>query len=153
MKKIIKKVFIYPLLIGLFSFATTGQKGNYSLNINVENLRNSKGVIQYALYNSEGSIPDEKYERYFRKGIAEINNERSTLTFNDLPAGKYAISILHDENKNGKIDKKFLLPIPIEGVGISNYQTIGFSNRPNFSKASFLVDSNMTIDVKIIYLE
>ncbi|MFO8148369.1 MAG: DUF2141 domain-containing protein [Bacteroidota bacterium] len=152
MKKTIKKFAIFSMLIVLFSFTTPVQETNYSLTINVENLRNSKGVVQYALYNREGSIPDEKYERYFRKGIAEISKERSTLTFNDLPAGNYAISILHDENKNGKIDKKFLLPIPSEGVGISNYQSIGFSNRPNFSKASFPVDSNMTMDVKIIYM-
>lgn len=109
-------------------------------------------MVQYALYNRDGSIPDEKYERYFRKGIAEISNDKSTLTFNDLPAGTYAISILHDENENGKIDKKFILPIPSEGVGISNYQSIGFSNRPYFSKASFQVDSSMTMDVKIIYM-
>ncbi|MEB2785348.1 DUF2141 domain-containing protein [Algoriphagus persicinus] len=152
MKHIIKKCFMYSLLIGLFSFTLNGQKGNYSLTINVGNLRNSKGVVQYALYNKDGSIPDEKYEKYVKKGIAEINNASSTLTFDDLPAGKYAISILHDENKNGKIDKKILLPIPSEGVGISNYQSIGFSNRPNFLKASFLLNSSMAIEVKIIYM-
>lgn len=152
MKKIIKNFAIFSLLIGLFSFTPPKQETNYSLTINVENLRNSKGVVQYALYNRDGSIPDEKYERCFRKGIAEISNDRSTLTFNDLPAGTYAISILHDENENGKIDKKFILPIPSEGVGISNYQSIGLSNRPNFSKASFPVDSSVTKNVKIIYL-
>lgn len=152
MKKTIKNFAIFSLLIGLFSFTPTAQKTNYSLTIKVENLRNSKGVVKYALYNRDGSIPDEKYERYFRKGIAEISNDKSTLTFNDLPAGNYAISILHDENKNGKIDKKFILPIPSEGVGISNYQSIGLSNRPNFSKACFPVNSSMTLDVKIIYL-
>ena len=115
-------------------------------------MKNSKGGVQYALYNRDSSIPDEKYERYFRKGIAEIKNNRSTLTFNDLPAGKYAISILHDENENGKIDKKFLVPMPSEGVGVSNYESIGLFNRPNFSKASFRVDSSMTKDVKIIYM-
>lgn len=140
------------LLIALFSFAYPDQEANYSLTIKVENLRNSKGVVQYALYNKEGSIPDEKYERYFRKGIAEIKNNRSTLTFNDLPAGEYAVSILHDENENGKIDKKFLVPMPSEGVGISNYETIGLFNRPNFSKASFRIDSRLTKPVDIIYL-
>lgn len=140
------------LLIGLFSFTYPNQEAKYSLTIKVENLRNSKGVVQYAIYNKDGSIPDEKYEKYFRKGIAEISKNRSTLTFNDLPAGKYAVSILHDENENGKIDKKFLVPMPSEGVGISNYESIGLFNRPNFSKASFRVDSSLTKLVNIIYL-
>jgi uncharacterized protein (DUF2141 family) len=152
MKKIIKKFGILSLLIGIFSFASPNQEVSYSLTINVESLKNSKGVVQYALYNRDGSIPDEKYERYFRKGIAEIKNNKSTLTFNDLPAGKYAISILHDENENGKIDKKFLVPMPSEGVGISNYESIGLFNRPNFSKASFRIDINLTKLVSIIYL-
>ena len=152
MKKIIKNFAVFSVLIGLFSFTSPVQETNHSLTINVENLRNSKGVVQFALYNRDGSIPDEKYKRYFRNGIAHISKEKSTLTLNDLPPGKYAISILHDENENGKIDKKFLLPIPNEGVGISNYQSIGMSNRPNFSKASFLVDSSMTMEVKIIYM-
>jgi len=152
MKKTIKKFTIFSLLIGLFSFTAPDQEKNYSLTIKVENLRNSKGVVKYALYNRDGSIPDEKYERYFRKGIAKISNDRSTLTFNNLPTGKYAVSILHDENENGKIDKKFLVPMPNEGVGISNYESIGLFNRPNFSKASFQVDSSITIDVKIIYM-
>lgn len=145
-------VIVFYLLIGIFSFTTFNQEKNYSLTINVKSLRNSNGVVLYALYNRDGSIPDEKFEKYVRKGIAEISNDRSTLTFNGLPAGKYAITILHDENKNGKIDKKFLLPIPSEGVGISNYQSIGFSNRPNFSKASFYIKSNTTIDVYINYM-
>lgn len=152
MKKTIKKIAIVSLLIGLFSFTPPHQETKYSLTINVESLRNSKGVVQYALYNMDGSIPDENYDRYFRKGIAVIRNNRSTLTFNDLPAGRYAVSILHDENENGKIDKKFLVPMPNEGVGISNYESIGLFNRPNFSKASFRVDSSLTKPVNIIYL-
>ena len=140
------------LVIGLFSFTYPNQEATHSLTIKVENLRNSKGVVQYAIYNKDGSIPDEKYERYFRKGIAEISKNKSTLTFNDLPAGKYAVSILHDENENGKIDKKFLVPLPNEGVGISNYKSIGLFNRPNFSKASFRVDTSLTKLVNIIYL-
>jgi len=143
---------MFSLLIGLFSFRYSDQEAKYSLTIKVENLRNSKGVVQYAIYNKDGSIPDEKYERYFRKGIAEISKNKSTLTFNDLPAGKYAISILHDENENKKIDKKFLVPMPSEGVGISNYESIGLFNRPNFSKASFGLDSSLTKLVNIIYL-
>jgi uncharacterized protein (DUF2141 family) len=140
------------LLIGIFSFVSSHQEASYSLTINVEGLRNSKGVVQYALYNKDGSIPDEKYERYFKKGIAEIRNNKSTLTFNDLPVGKYAISILHDENENRKIDKKFLVPVPSEGVGISNYESIGLFNRPNFSKASFELNKNLGINIKVIYL-
>jgi len=153
MKNIIKKIVMLSLLIALFSFTYSNQEATYSLTIKVENLRNSKGVVQYAIYNKDGSIPDEKYEKYFKKGISKINDKGiASFTFTNLPQGSYAANVLHDENKNGKIDKKFMLPIPKEGIGFSNYESIGLSNRPNFSKASFLVKSNMEKVIKIIYL-
>lgn len=118
-----------------------------------EGFRNSNGEVLFALYNKNGSIPDDKYEKYFKKGISQVDENRTaTFTFKNLPVGNYAINVLHDENKNGKIDKKFMLPIPKEGVGFSNYESIGLSNRPNFSKASFELNFNMTKVIKVIYM-
>ena len=147
MKKI-SILFIAVILLS-FNFPINEEK-TYSLTIKVKDLRNSKGVVQFSIYNKEGTIPDEKYKKYYKKDIATINNNTSTITFNDLPKGKYAINILHDENENGKIDKKFILPI--EGIGFSNYTSIGFTNKPKFSKASFELDSNTKMNIKVIYM-
>ena len=122
-----------------------------SLTIEVNNLRNANGVVQFALYNKDGSIPDEKFEKYYKIGKGEIVNGSSAITFDNIPIGRYAVNILHDENKNGKIDKRFILPI--EGIGFSNFQSIGLTNRPNFSKASFEVKENKSIHVKVIYMK
>lgn len=122
----------------------------HSLTITVKNLRNNKGVVQYALYNKDGSIPDENYAKYYKILKGEIVNGSSTITFKNIPSGKYAVNILHDENKNSKIDKGFILPI--EGIGFSNYQSIGLTNRPNFSKASFELKENKSIQIKVIYM-
>jgi uncharacterized protein (DUF2141 family) len=121
-----------------------------SLTVEVNQLRNNNGIVQFALYNKEGTIPDEHYKNYYKilKGV--ISNKSSEVTFSNIPRGKYAVNILHDENMNGKIDKGFVLPI--EGIGFSNYESIGFSNRPNFSKASFELKRNTEIKVKVIYL-
>lgn len=132
------------------SFNTQSNEETYSLTITVKGLRNSKGVVQFAIYNKEGSIPDEKYKKYYKKDIVAINDQTATITFNNLPKGRYAINILHDENKNGKVDKKFILPK--EGIGFSNYESIGMRNRPKFSKASFEVNTNTTKVIKVIYM-
>lgn len=60
------------------------------------------------------------------------------------------MNILHDENGNGKIDKGLLLPK--EGIGFSNYSTIGLGNRPNFRKANFEVEQDLRIRVQVVYL-
>jgi uncharacterized protein (DUF2141 family) len=149
MKITIITLLAFALSLTLYSFAKPNAK-TLSLTIEVKNLRSEKGVVQFALYNKDGSIPDEDYENYYKIVKGEIVNGSSTITFKNIPSGKYAVNILHDENKNGKIDKGFILPI--EGIGFSNFRSIGLTNRPNFSKASFELKENKTINVKVIYM-
>jgi len=146
MKKIILLLFVFNLA----SVACWAENGTYALTVHVANLRNSTGVVQYALYNEDGTIPDEKYTKYMKKQVGEIINGSSSITFMDLPKGVYAVNILHDENRNGKIDKGLLLPV--EGIGFSNYATIGLTNRPDFSGASFALDADMEVEITVIYL-
>lgn len=145
----IKNIAITLILLTLISFNKKNEEKTFSLTVKVTHLRNSKGVVLFALYNKEGSIPDEKYKKYYLKDVAPIKENSSTITFSNIPQGKYAINILHDENKNGKIDKGFILPK--EGIGFSNYQSIGIRNRPKFSKASFMLNTNTTKEIKVIY--
>ncbi|MDD3771799.1 MAG: DUF2141 domain-containing protein [Weeksellaceae bacterium] len=148
MKKTIILI-ITPLMLLLSSFKDDFNEQN-SLTVEVENLRNSKGTVQITLYNKDGSIPDEHYKNYFKMEKASIINGKSQCTFSNLPKGSYAVNILHDENINGKIDKGLILPK--EGIGFSNYTSIGLTNRPNFKKASFELTQNKTIKVKVIYM-
>ena len=149
MKITIITLLAFALSLTLYSFAKPNAK-TLSLTIVVKNLRSEKGVVQFVLYNKDGSIPDEDYENYYKIVKGEIVNGSSTITIENIPSGKYAVNILHDENKNGKIDKGFILPI--EGIGFSNFQSIGLTNRPNFSKASFELKENKSINVKVIYM-
>jgi uncharacterized protein (DUF2141 family) len=149
MKKQIIILAVAALSVVLFSFANAIPE-TYSLRVEVKNLRNENGVVQFALYNKDGSIPDHDYEHYYRIERGKIVDASSAITFENIPPGKYAVNILHDENKNGKIDKGFILPV--EGVGFSNYQSIGLTNRPNFTKASFDVKQNKTVSIMVIYL-
>lgn len=146
----IRKISMLAMVIALSSFAFKSKKDTYSLTVEVHGSRNSKGVIQFALYNKDGTIPDERYTNYYKILTGDIIEGSAYVTFRNLPMGKYAVNILHDEDKNGKIDKGLILPK--EGIGFSNYQSIGLSNRPKFSKASFELNSDMTIDVKVIYM-
>lgn len=149
MKIVIISLCAFAFSTTLYSFAKPNVN-NYSLTIVVKNLRNAIGIVQFALYNKDGSIPDEDYKKYYKFLKGEIVNGSSTITFKNISSGQYAVNILHDENKNGKIDKGFILPL--EGIGFSNYQSIGLTNRPNFSKASFELKENKTISVKVIYM-
>ncbi len=149
MNKIIIILQSFLAIVLLPSFSIQKQE-TCSLTIDVNELRNSNGTVLFALYNREDAFPDEHYKKYFKKLTGKIVNGASSVTFKNLPEGKYAVSILHDEDNDGKIKKGIILPK--EGIGFSNYKSIGFSNRPSFTKASFSVLNDKKIKVNIIYL-
>ena len=71
------------------------------------------------------------------------------IEFKDVPAGNYAISLIHDENGNGKLDIAGI--IPREGVGFSRNPHLWFS-APKFKSAEFVVTSGaVTQDIKMKY--
>jgi uncharacterized protein (DUF2141 family) len=139
------KISLFPSL--LFNYPYNQQL--YSLTVKVTDLRNSRGAIQFMIYNKEGSLPDYNLKNYYKKETVTINENSASTIFYNLTKGNYAVVVLHDENNNSKIDKKFIFPT--EGIGFSNFQTINLSNRPSFSKASLMIDKNSIKNIKIIY--
>jgi len=133
------------LLISLSLFAKDG----FNLSVNVDGLRNNNGEVIFSLYNKDGSLPDENLKNYFKQKKGAITNNGSSVTFYNLAKGDYAVFMIDDENGNGKIDKGFLLPL--EGVGLSNFDTINLLHKPNFKKASFVLDKDKYITIKPIY--
>jgi len=121
----------------------------FDIKIHVNDLKNSKGVVLFNLYNKDGSIPDKNFNQYFKQKISKIKNNSSYTIFHNIPKGRYAVGVIHDENNNSKVDKGFILPT--EGIGFSNFDTINLLNKPNFKKASFEVNKNINIKIKIIY--
>lgn len=124
--------------------------GDHSLTVTVNGLRNSKGLVQFALYDQADAFPDEDFENHYKLRKAEITDSSSQVTFHHIPSGRYAVSILHDENNNGTIDKGLMLPE--EGIGFTNYESFGLGNKPGFSKASFELNKDKKIKVKVIYM-
>lgn len=149
MKNYLKILFVSAGLLMIYAFSENSST-HVSLKVKVNDLRNNKGVVQFALYNKDGSIPDENYEKFYKIKTAKIDKGSSYVTFSGLKPGVYAVNILHDENKNGKIDKGWFLPV--EGIGFSNYESIGLTNRPSFSGASFHVKKDAAIEIKVIYM-
>jgi len=121
-----------------------------TLTVVATGLKNDKGEVQFSLYNKEGTIPDKTLSKYYKMKRVAITGTTAKAVFKDLPDGRYAVSVFHDENNNGKIDKGLIMPE--EGMGLSNYKTINFFNLPNFKKASFLLEQDREVKIGVIYL-
>jgi uncharacterized protein (DUF2141 family) len=99
-----------------------------TLTIRVTDLRNHKGQLLFGVFRSADGFPKEQAKSVAWQ-IKAINADAVVFT-STLPPGKYAASVLHDENKNGKMDMNFL-GIPEEGYGVTN------NPKPDFRQARF----------------
>lgn len=147
MKLLITHMFIGIVI--LIPIAIPTNEPVFTIHVEVHNLRNSTGSVLFSIYNREDAFPDENYKKHLRQIAGKITDGTSVVSFENMPTGRYAVNIVHDEDNNRKIKKGRLLPL--EGIGFSKYQSIGILNRPTFSKASFYLQSDTTIAIKILY--
>ena len=103
-----------------------------SLSITVDGLRSARGMIRVCVTANPRAFPDCSRDAAARTAsIAAANG--AVLDFQHLVPGRYAVSLLHDENANGKVDK--FLMIPTEGYGFSRNASVRFGP-PSFSAAA-----------------
>lgn len=125
------------------SFANA-QETTHNINVEINGLKSSDGQLLVGLYNTEASFLKEQY----KANVVTIDNNKSVLVFKNVPDGTYAISFVHDKNKNGKMDKNFM-GIPKEDYGCSN-NAKGFMGPPKWEDAKFELkgaDKNITISL------
>ncbi len=133
---------VTSLIIGILIYQSQVQE-NFSIEVTVQDVANNDGKIFLALYNSETNFLEKSY-----KGTkSEIMNNSSTITFEDIPSGVYAISVFHDENDNGKMDTNFM-GIPKEDYGCSN-DASGFMGPPKWKDAKFELKTDKTITITL----
>jgi uncharacterized protein (DUF2141 family) len=88
------------------------------IHVDIVGLRNESGQVLCALYSSPVGFPKNS-DKAVRRAQSEISHGHGICEFCGIAVGKYAVSVFHDENSNGKLDSNFL-GIPREGVGASN---------------------------------
>lgn len=103
--------------------------------VTVEGLRNDHGQVLACLTTQPRRFPDCRADAQSRKLVVRANGA-GLLDFGPVPDGRYAISLLHDENGNGKAD--MMLMIPREGFGFSRNAPVRMGP-PSFASAAFAV--------------
>ncbi len=118
------------------------------LRIHATGFRNQKGVAGGELFTSPDGWP-EKNDKSFADDEVPITGTQATLSFH-VPPGRYAVVVLHDENRNNKLDRGFL-GLPTEGFGFANNPRVLLKSPP-FQAAAINVACPVTdINVKMIY--
>ena len=119
------------------------------IHVDVVGLRNDKGQILCDLFTSAEAFPAHP-ERANAHVVSTLSQRKAVCAFRNVPPGRYAISVVHDENMNGKLDR--VLGMPSEGVGTSR-DARGHFGPPKFEDAVFnFSGGEMNLTVTIAYL-
>lgn len=133
------RIVFVILFLSLSSKAAT-------LEVEVHELKSDKGIISYLLFKDKSGYPD-KPEKSFRQG--SIPAHKHSFILPDIPEGKYAMTFIHDENNNGKLDTT--IGIPTEGFAFSNNPKV-FFGPPSYGKVKFKVPLSKPLKIKMKYL-
>ena len=87
------------------------------LTVRVADLRNRKGQVRLGVFDRPAGFPTERGAALLWRSVPANADDRSFAV--ELPPGRYAVVVLHDENANKKVDRNFI-GIPKEGYGVTN---------------------------------
>ena len=108
------------------------------LVIDISGFPSSDGFAMVALHNSEESYNGGENQAIAKTRVRVVD-QKVQVIFANLPYGSYGVSIYHDENANGTMDKN-AMGIPKEAYGFSN-NAKGFFGKPNYKDVMFQLDS------------
>lgn len=134
--------FLVTLLVATALFISTSITAqNKTVTATVINVTSDSGKVGFALYDKTTF-----QKTPLQAQNAKIIDGKSTVTFENVPAGEYAIVCYHDRNDNDKMDFA-ANGMPLEDYGASNNDmTLG---PPIFEKAKFEVaDKNVSLEIK-----
>ena len=130
------------------------------LRLTIAGVHSDKGEILIGLYDNAdgfkyaiaragtgGLLPDKG--RLIGTAIRALGGTQSTV-FTQLPPGRYAIIVIHDENDNGRIDENFI-GVPTEGYGFGN-NAQGVLSAPAFDAAAITIGkANVSTTITLHY--
>jgi len=156
--KFMNWIAVISFHIFLTTFVPSGNAKSYFQNNNmngieltISNIKNKEGLIRIGIFSSEYGYPDKpKYSFSLAKDT--MVSGKLILFIPLIKSGSFSISVLDDENENGKMDYLFGI-IPEEGFGFSNNPKVTTRKAPSFERTLFKFDKGkMQINVRMVYI-
>ena len=144
-----KLIKLLLLIVFAFSLKSNTTLQNNQIDINLSNIRNSKGYLYIFVYTFKNQYPYEPFKHYKVAKSKVINGGLTARISNLQLASKYAITLIDDENNNEDLDR--WLGLPTEGYGFSNNVTPLFS-LPDYEDLLVYPKPYQTLNIKVQYL-
>lgn len=124
---------------------TPADSATYKLTIGFTKLTKRTGTLYVGLINSEATFNGPFYRK---TRVAVPATGEVAVSFEGLPAGRYAVQMYQDLNENQKLDVAGQMPT--EPFGFSNVTTM--MGPPSFGQCAFDVNASKTIVIQVMSL-
>lgn len=136
---------IITLIVVVFAAILSGQaqEQTYTIEVTINNIASNDGSIKIGLCDKK-----KDFLKKFIKGKSiKAQKGIMTVSFEEIPKGTYAISLIHDEDDNGKLNT--FLMIPSEPYGTSNNAKGNFGP-PKWQDAKFdIIDKDIKLSIDL----
>jgi len=136
-----KNLICFVLLI-----ISTGLMGQ-TIEIRIKNIRNTEGNISLGIFANQTEFSTEKPFYESKYDLKDVTGNVLVLKI-PFQSGRFGVSVLHDQNKNGKMDYN-IFGIPREGFGFSDFYHRGI-RKPHFDDFDFFIEKN---EVKLVIVK
>lgn len=118
--------------------------GDATIAVPVSTVRSSNGLVFVALYEQRNWLEPGRY-----LAAKRVPAHRGTVVthFNNLPRGRYAVAVWHDENANNRVDTN-ALGLPKEGYGFSRVTP---RMKPKFDQAAVTASPRAYAPIQLRY--
>ena len=142
-------VIVLILICSSFTLAqapATPASNGCTLTLIVEGMSSDEGNLGVLVFNGPKGWAEDRTAAFRDIAVPAVKGTQ-TLRVPNLPPGKYAVALIHDINKNHKLDKNFI-GMPKEQWGMSNnpHATI---KAPPIEKAMVAVEKDTEIHIKL----
>lgn len=134
--------------VALF-LSLSGQAAPVEIDVQVQNLRNTNGVVRMCLSRNPAHFPncDRDPEAVSRSVPA---GQAGNVRFTGLAPGTWALGVIHDEDSNGRLNT--FAGIPREGFGFSRNPRLRMGP-PRYDEVRVSVSTGRaTLIVRMTYL-
>ena len=112
-----------------------------------QGIRGTQGAVGFAVYQAKQGWPDKYDLAMLHKAVPAKPGDVALAV--EIPPGRYAVALMHDENGNKRLDRK---PSgrPVEGYGISNNPKARLKT-PSFTSASIDIACGDRVLIQVRY--
>ena len=87
-------------VVGTVGSAQPSQPG---IHVEILGIRNSMGAVACALFEAPEGFPTEFLRFATNIMMVKVRATKATCDFEDIAPGTYALAVIHDENRDGKL--------------------------------------------------